>query len=52
MFGLVRNLLDKHCYAYGTFFDTGEVPYLNLTDPRAFVPGMPFAVYVGVRGTL
>jgi len=27
-------------------------PYLNLTDPRTFLPGMPFAAYVGVRGTL
>jgi outer membrane immunogenic protein len=25
---------------------------LNLTDPRTFFPGMPFAAYVGVRGTL
>ena len=25
-------------------------PYLNLTDPRTFIPGMPFAAYGGVRG--
>jgi iron complex outermembrane receptor protein len=52
VFGLVRNLFDKHYYVSGTFFDITSFPYLNLTDPRTFVPGMPFAAYVGVRGTL
>jgi len=52
VFGLVRNLFDQHYYVFGTFVDVNEVPYLNLTDPRTFVPGIPFAAYVGVRGTL
>ena len=52
LFGLVQNLFDRHYYVYGTFFDTAEVPYLNLTDPRTFVPGIPFAAYLGIRGTL
>jgi iron complex outermembrane recepter protein len=52
VFGLVKNLFNQRYYVYGTFFDTGEVPYLNLTDPRTFVPGMPLAAYVGVRGKL
>jgi iron complex outermembrane recepter protein len=52
VFGLVRNLFDQHYYVFGTFFDVNEVPYLNLTDPRTFVPGIPLAAYVGVRGTL
>jgi iron complex outermembrane recepter protein len=52
VFGLVRNLFDQHYYTYGTFFSTSTVPYLNLTDPRTFLPGMPFAAYLGVRGTL
>jgi iron complex outermembrane receptor protein len=52
VFGLVKNLFNQHYYVSGTFFDTGEVPYLNLTDPRTFLPGMPFAAYVGARGTL
>ena len=51
LFGLVRNLFNRHYYAYGTFFQTGSLPYLNLTDPRTFVPGMPLAVYAGLRGT-
>ena len=52
LFGLVRNLFNKHYFVSGTFFETNSFPYLNLTDPRTFLPGMPFAAYVGVRGTL
>jgi iron complex outermembrane recepter protein len=52
VFGLVRNLFDRHYYTSGTFFDVTSFPYLNLTDPRTFLPGMPFAAYVGVKGTL
>jgi iron complex outermembrane recepter protein len=52
VFGLVRNLFDKHYVVAGTFFETDSYPYLNLTDPRTFIPGIPFAAYVGVRGTL
>jgi opacity protein-like surface antigen len=52
VFGLVRNLFNKHYFTSGTFFETDSFPYLNLTDPRTFIPGMPFAAYVGVRGTL
>jgi iron complex outermembrane receptor protein len=52
VFGIVRNLFDQHYYTYGTFFDVTTAPYLNLTDPRTFLPGMPFAAYLGVRGTL
>ena len=52
LFGLVRNLFDQHYYVYGTLFETNSFPYLNLTDPRTFIPGMPLAVYGGIRGTL
>jgi iron complex outermembrane receptor protein len=51
LFGLVRNLFNQHYYVYGTFFETNSFPYLNLTDPRTFVPGMPLAAYAGLRGT-
>src|SRR5262249_40505422 len=51
VFGLVPNLFNKHYAVAGTFFETDSYPYLNLTDPRTFVPGIPFAAYVGVRGT-
>src|SRR5262249_5399330 len=49
IFGLVRNLFNRHYYVYGTFFQTDSFPYLNLTDPRTFIPGMPSAVYGGIR---
>jgi len=52
VFGLVRNLFNQHYYTSGVVFDPTEFGYLNLTDPRSFLPGMPFAVYVGLRGTL
>jgi iron complex outermembrane recepter protein len=52
VFGLVRNLFDQHYYVYGTLFDITTLPYLPLTDPRTFIPGIPFAAYVGVRGTM
>jgi iron complex outermembrane receptor protein len=48
-FGLVQNLFNQHYYVYGTFFQTDSFPYLNLTDPRTFVPGMPLAAYAGLR---
>jgi iron complex outermembrane receptor protein len=51
LFALVKNLFNRHYYVSGTFFDTAMFPYLNLTDPRTFVPGMPLAAYAGVRGT-
>ena len=51
VFGLVKNLFNQRYYVYGTFFDTTSFPYLNLTDPRTFVPGMPFAAYIGARAT-
>jgi outer membrane immunogenic protein len=47
----VRNLFNQHYAVSGTFFDVTSVPFLNLTDPRTFVPGMPFAAYLGVRGS-
>jgi iron complex outermembrane receptor protein len=49
VFGLVQNLFNRHYYVFGTFFETDSFPYLNLTDPRTFVPGMPLAAYAGVR---
>jgi outer membrane receptor protein involved in Fe transport len=52
VFGLVRNLFDRHYYTLGTLTDVTEFGYLNLTDDRTFIPGMPFAAYLGIRGTL
>jgi iron complex outermembrane recepter protein len=52
VFGLVRNLFNQHYYTFGTLTDATAFSYLNINDDRTFVPGMPFAVYVGLRGTL
>lgn len=49
VFGLARNLLNQRYYTLGTFFQTSSFPYLNLTDPRTFVPGAPLAAYGGLR---
>ena len=53
VFGLVRNLFDQH-YAVCWYILRRHYLILisNLTDPRTFIPGIPFAAYVGVRGTL
>ena len=29
----------------------GETTFLALSDPRTFVPGMPFTAYAGIRAT-
>lgn len=57
LFGLVNNLFDRHYFTSGTFFGTsgfnsntfGAPSFLVLNDARGFVPGMPFAIYTGVR---
>ncbi len=49
IFGLVQNLFNKRYYTFGTFFDTSEVPFLGLTDPRTVSPGAPLAIYGGLR---
>jgi iron complex outermembrane recepter protein len=60
LFGLINNALNQHYYLAGTFTDTGGFTPANnnnpntlgvLTDPRTFVPGMPFAAYAGLRAT-
>ncbi len=59
LFGLVNNLFDNHYYSAGTFTQTGgfnsntfgAANFLVLNDPRTFLPGMPLAMYTGVRGT-
>ena len=49
VFGLVQNLFNQRYYTFGTFFDTSEVPFLGLTDPRTLSPGAPLAAYAGLR---
>jgi iron complex outermembrane receptor protein len=49
LFGLIQNLTDRRYYTFGTFFETDEVPFLNLRDPRTLGPGAPRAAYAGLR---
>lgn len=49
LFGLVQNLFNRRYYTSGTFFDTGAIPFLGLTDPRSVSPGTPLAAYAGLR---
>jgi iron complex outermembrane receptor protein len=51
VFGLVQNLFNQHYYVSGSFFDTRGIAALTFNDPRTFVPGMPLAVYGGVRAS-
>jgi iron complex outermembrane receptor protein len=51
LFGLVQNLFNQRYYTFGTFFNTGQIPFLGLTDPRTFTPGMPLAAFAGIRAT-
>jgi hypothetical protein len=38
-------LLNQHYYASGILFAPGQIPFLNLADPRSFAP---LAVYAGL----
>jgi iron complex outermembrane recepter protein len=49
VFGLVQNLFNRRYYTYGTFFNTTQIPFLGLTDPRTLSPGAPLAAYAGLR---
>jgi iron complex outermembrane receptor protein len=57
LFGLINNVFNQHYFAAGTFFDTGgfnsstfgNPNFLVLGDPRTFIPGMPLAIYAGLR---
>lgn len=59
VFGLVQNLFNQHYYSAGTFFDIGgfnnSTPggpnLMTFNDPRTFLPGMPLAVYAGLKAT-
>lgn len=58
-FGLVQNLFNQRYYSAGTFFNTagfnnstlGGPNLLTFNDPRTFLPGMPLAVYAGIKAT-
>ncbi|WP_283807277.1 TonB-dependent receptor [Bradyrhizobium sp. UFLA03-84] len=57
VFGLINNVFNQHYYLSGAFYQTGGFVsaggganlMAQLSDPRAFVPGMPLAAYAGIR---
>ena len=49
LFANVQNLFNQRYYTTGSFFSKDSIPFLNLTDARMFVPGMPLAAYAGLR---
>jgi iron complex outermembrane receptor protein len=59
VFALVQNLFNQHYYSAGTFFSTagfnnstpGGANLMTFNDPRTFLPGMPLAVYAGLKAT-
>ncbi len=50
IYGKIDNLLDRHYYIYGGYFDTPG-PFGNFTNAEAVTPAQPFSVYGGVRVT-
>lgn len=53
LFAVVNNLFNNKYALYGTYFDAegtskAGLP-IDLTDARTQVPGMPFAIYGGVK---
>jgi iron complex outermembrane receptor protein len=51
IYGLVQNLFDQRYETFGTFFDTAQVPFLGLSNPRTLTPGAPFGAFGGIRIT-
>jgi outer membrane receptor protein involved in Fe transport len=49
LFAQIQNLFQRRYYTYGTFFETDTLPYLNLSDPRTFLPGAPRTFFFGIR---
>ncbi|WP_165943314.1 TonB-dependent receptor [Roseicella aquatilis] len=51
LYGLVRNLFDQRYSSFGTLYnlETASALNLGLSDPRSVTPGLPRAVYGGVR---
>ena len=53
LFANINNLFNNKYALYGTYFDPSGVTKaglpITLTDQRTLVPGMPFAIYGGIR---
>lgn len=49
VFGGIKNLFNKKYETYGTFFETDDIGFLGLTDPRTFTPARPITFYAGLN---
>jgi iron complex outermembrane receptor protein len=53
VFGYVQNIFDQRYYTAGALGPTGEfMTGPSITNPQAFGPGRPVAIFGGVRITL
>jgi outer membrane receptor protein involved in Fe transport len=55
VFGLVENVFNTEYETFGTFSPTSEVPILEVpgaTNTRSLSPGVPLAVFAGIRAKL
>lgn len=49
LFGGIRNLFNTKYETYGTFFETDDISFLELQDPRSLTPARPISFYGGVN---
>jgi iron complex outermembrane receptor protein len=49
VFGGIKNLFDNKYETYGTFFETDDIGFLGLTDPRSITPARPITFYAGLN---
>lgn len=49
VFGGIKNLFDKKYDTYGTFFETEDIGFLELTDARSMTPARPTTFYAGLN---
>ncbi len=51
LFGIINNLFNRQYDTFGAFFQTDQIPFLNLSDPRTVTPAAPLGIFVGMRVT-
>lgn len=49
VFGGVKNLFNKKYATNATFFETDDISFLELSDPRTITPARPLSLYVGLN---
>ena len=49
LYGLIENIGNTRTRSFGTFFNTTQIPFLSLADPRQVSVGAPIGFYGGAR---